>query len=106
MDFRETEKQKNKEWQKKAYKDDSGIWRWKSNNRIPFTDMLKAWNLDDETIHKCEKTRDIEDEAFLNEYKKTMENHVPSDEEMYEMRAAYGPGTTVVNVVTGKKFYL
>jgi len=41
--------------------------------------------------------------ASIAAYRKAMENYVPSDEEMFEMRAAFGPGTTVVNVITGKE---
>jgi len=44
--------------------------------------------------------------AFLAAYRKAMENHVPSEEEMFEMRGAFGPGATVVNVVTGKEIKL
>jgi hypothetical protein len=32
-----------------------------------------------------------------------MENHVHSDEEMFEMRAAFGEGATVVNAITGQE---
>jgi len=39
----------------------------------------------------------------LAAYRKAMENHVPSDEEMFEMRAAFGAGTEVVNVITGRR---
>jgi hypothetical protein len=42
-------------------------------------------------------------DANLAAYRKAMENHVPSAEEMFEMRAAFGPGATVVNVITGKE---
>lgn len=41
--------------------------------------------------------------ANIAAYRKAMENHVPSAEEMFEMRAAFGPGATVVNVLTGKR---
>jgi hypothetical protein len=36
--------------------------------------------------------------------RESMKNHVPSDEEMYEMRAAFGPGQKIVNVVTGQEY--
>lgn len=44
--------------------------------------------------------------AFLREYRARMANHVPSAEELFEMRAAFGPGATVVNVVTGQEYRL
>lgn len=46
------------------------------------------------------------DERTLAEYRKRMEGHVYSDEEMFEMRAAFGPGAEVVNVLTGKRIKL
>lgn len=41
--------------------------------------------------------------AFLAEYRKNMADHQHSAEELCEMRAAFGPGATVVNVITGKE---
>jgi hypothetical protein len=32
-----------------------------------------------------------------------MANHVPSSEELFEMRAAFGEGAEVVNVLTGRR---
>lgn len=46
---------------------------------------------------------EAESAKSLAAYRKSMENHRYSDEEMFEMRAAFGPGTTVVNVLTGKR---
>jgi len=42
-------------------------------------------------------------DVVLGSYRKRMANHKPSAEELCEMRAAFGPGTTVVNVLTGKR---
>jgi hypothetical protein len=44
--------------------------------------------------------------AFIEAYRKSMENHVHSEEEMFEMRAAFGEGAEVVNVITGKRIKL
>jgi hypothetical protein len=89
-----------------AYRDDEGVYRWKSNNRVPFDDMLQTWGLSIETIGKCQAARDKDNSEFLADYRKRMENYVPSDEEMFEMRAAFGEETTVVNVITGQKIQL
>jgi len=35
-------------------------------------------------------------------YKERMKNYVPTPEEMYEMKAAFGEGATVVNLISGK----
>jgi len=40
-------------------------------------------------------------DAFVQQYRAN--SRAPSDEERYEMRAAFGPGVTVVNVVTGRR---
>lgn len=55
-------------------------------------------------VEATNKARDEEEEAFLAEYRK---NARPMDAEMlWEMRAAFGTGTTVVDVVTGRKYHL
>ncbi len=89
-----------------AYQDDEGVWRWKSSNNVPFEDMLECWGLDDETMQKCIAAREKDCAEFAEDYRKRMENHVPSDEELYEMRAAFGEGAKVVNVITGKSIQL
>lgn len=85
-----------------AYQDDEGVWRWKSNNRVPFDDMLECWNLDAETLQKCKDARDHDNSVFLNEYRERMKDYEPSAEELFEMRSAFGEGAEVVNVITGK----
>lgn len=39
-------------------------------------------------------------------YRKRMANHVHTEEELFEMRAAFGPGARVVNVITGQSITL
>jgi hypothetical protein len=41
---------------------------------------------------------------FLAAYREARKNYVPSAEERYEMRAAFGPGEEVVDVITGQRF--
>jgi hypothetical protein len=43
-------------------------------------------------------------DAFIKSYKKARKNHKPSAEERFEMRAAFGSGKTVVDVITGQRF--
>lgn len=45
-------------------------------------------------------------EKALEEYRKKMENHHPDAEQMAEMRAAFGAGETVVNIITGQTIKL
>ena len=48
-----------------------------------------------------EKARDEENRKSIAEYREAMKNYEPSEEELYEMRAAFGEGETVVNILTG-----
>lgn len=43
-------------------------------------------------------------EQFLAEYREARKNHTPSEEELFEMRAAFGEGSTVVDVITGQVY--
>ena len=45
--------------------------------------------------------REAQTAAFLDSYRKNYKG--PSEEEKAEMRAAFGTGTTVVNVITGQR---
>lgn len=51
-------------------------------------------------------TKSEKDKKALEDYRERMKNHVYSAEEMFEMRAAFGEGETVVNVITGEKIQL
>lgn len=48
--------------------------------------------------------RETEDRAFLAEYR--AQRRAPSAEELAEMRATFGEGATVVDVLTGEKIKL
>lgn len=43
-------------------------------------------------------------QKVLAEYREARKNHVPSAEEMFEMQAAFGEGSTVVDIITGQVF--
>lgn len=84
---------------------EQGVYVWVSNGRVPPADAIKAYGIDklpgyDHDMH--EQARDEQVNTALAEYRKAMENYVPSAEEAYEMMAAFGPKATVVNVVTGQ----
>lgn len=53
-----------------------------------------------------QKVRDAEVEKSISEYRERMKNHKPSAEELFEMRAAFGPGAKVVDVFTGQTYCL
>lgn len=100
----DTIKEFGEQFNKEAHVVD-GVVRWNSNNIVPPTDILqgflqagKEFNLE-----KSLKARDQEDTEFLKQYREAMKDYTPSAEDLFEMRAAFGEGTTVVNVITGKK---
>ena len=82
--------------------------RWKSNNNIPPLECLDAFlkvgYITKQEFDNSNEQRQIEVSARLEEYRKQMENYVPSAEEQYEMRAAFGAGAKVVNVITGATY--
>lgn len=93
-----------------AYQDDLGIWRWKSNDRVPFDDMLEECGVSIELRHECAKAREADTAEFLEAYIANQEDlHTNPErrdelrEQQYEMRAAFGPGQEVVNVITGRR---
>ena len=81
----------------------NGVPRWNSNGKVPPNEVLDAWlsvgiEFDYE---KAIKAREKDNLKFFNEYREVRKNYTVSDEELYEMRAAFGSGTQVVDVITG-----
>jgi hypothetical protein len=76
-----------------------GVLRWKANRAIvpPWVFEEAFMEVSDAQIEARRKELD----EFTAEYRK--QDHTPDAEQMAEMRAAFGPGTTVVNVITGQK---
>ena len=87
----------------------SDVLKWVSNDRcIPHDIMLNMKRYGLVTERQCMMTRYVEQEqinAFLDEWKENRKNRSAEQvaEEQFEMRAAFGPGETVVNVVTGER---
>jgi hypothetical protein len=83
---------------------DKGIVRWKSNHSVPPTDILEFWKFLKKPFdyQRSLEQRTVEVQHSIDQYRESMKNHVPSEEELFEMRAAFGEGETVVNVITGK----
>ena len=80
--------------------------RWNSNDRIPFEDMLQefvtaGW-IGQVELNNSLVQRKIEDRIALEAYARNYKG--PSEEELFEMRAAFGPGAKVVNVLTGHSY--
>ena len=80
-----------------------GVLRWVSNGRVPPQDIVAlglhlGMAIDE---GKCDAGRSVDLSTFLKGY-----NPVVTDEQRHEMRANFGPGATVVNVLTGRKVTL
>ena len=90
--------------QSKAYSEDGGkTWKWQSNHQYcPVAACLEDGIPCD--VEAQEEARDAQVSAFLAAYREVMKNHTPSAEERHEMRAAFGAGKKVVNVVTGQTY--
>ena len=92
-----------------AYVDAQGIMRWRSNESVPPADCLMA-ALDMGLITLPQHNHSVE--VGKAETRKVIEAYraaqpaQPSDEELYEMRAAFGRGEVVVNVITGRRTQL
>lgn len=66
--------------------------------------VMLTYVTDEVDVEATNKARDEEEEAFIAEYRK---NARPMDAEMlWEMRAAFGPGATVVDVFTGRTYHV
>ena len=84
----------------------TGVYRWNSNNRIPPADCVTPYGIDTLPgfdLARTNQVRDEETSAFIDKYRAAMANHVYSDEEKWEMLAAFGPGKKIVNVFTGQE---
>lgn len=80
--------------------------RWNSNDRIPFADMLQEFKdagwIDGQMYANSVEQRVVEDRAAIEAYCKNFKGY--SEEALLEMRAEFGPGAKVVNVLTGQEF--
>ena len=85
-----------------------GVVRWTSNNRVMPKDCREILShtayrdlFSEEASRAAENA---ETAAFLESYRKNYTG--PSEEEKAEMRAAFGTGSTVVDIITGKRIRL
>lgn len=85
----------------RSYEKD-GVLHWVSNDAVVPLDVFEDAYVEPPAGQRA--ARDAEVDAFCAEYRRQRANHRPSEEEMFEMRAAFGPGQEVVDVITGQKF--
>lgn len=85
-----------------------GVVMWQSNDRVPFEDMLtdfaEAGFISFIDVRRSLKFKEEQDRIAIEEYIEARANRTREqiEEEMFEMRAAFGEGETVVNVLTGE----
>ena len=76
---------------------------WNSNGNYLPADCAEILSHTDFafSLEETNRARKAQNEAFLENYRKNYQG--PTAEEQAEMRAAFGEGATVVNVITGKR---
>jgi hypothetical protein len=86
-----------------AYTDDGGAtWCWVSNNRPVPLDACREYAIPcDFFAQKAAESAHLD--AFMAAYRAS-QPATPSPEEQFELRAAFGSGKTVVDVVTGRRW--
>jgi hypothetical protein len=88
--------------------DDAGIPYWKTNDRVPPKECVEVFHnsgLLTTPVELIDAARDEQNQQFFAEYRVAQANRSPEQlaEEKMEMRAAFGPGKTVVNIITGER---
>ena len=86
--------------------EEDGAIKWKINgNYIPddFCEKLEyaGYNFSREATRRA---REKQDKKFIEEYKKNQSE--PTEEELEEMRAVFGKGKTIVDVISGREIRL
>lgn len=82
-----------------AYEID-GILHWVSNDAIIPPFVYEDGKIDCPAIQRAAYDKDLA--ISLDRYCKARQGRVPSAEEQFEMRAAFGPDAEVVNIITGQ----
>ena len=85
-----------------------GVVRWTSNNRVMPKDCREIIShtayRDLYSEEASRAAEEAETAAFLEGYRKSCKG--PGEEEKAEMRAAFGTGATVVDIITGERIRL
>lgn len=85
---------------------ENNVIRWVSNDTVPPKDILADFCvggfITSETLYDSIATKNLEDAAFIDQYIANRQKYGYSDEEKFEMQAAFG-GETVIDVFTGEE---
>lgn len=112
--FRQKNAVENITFMEKQYEDremtvENGVAVWKCGNIVPIgcvAAFLHSKYGDLINIENHEFALDAEAEEVARRYRERMQNHVYSEEELFEMKAAFGDGVEVVDVISGNKIRL
>jgi hypothetical protein len=87
-----------------------GVIRWNKSNNVPPSELMELWAyvglVDQWTFQRSTDARDKDQAESAKRYRETRATQGYSQEQLFEMRAAFGAGTTVMDVITGKKIKL
>jgi hypothetical protein len=79
---------------------DGRVWRWTSNGHLCPLDACREYGIPCDAAAQ-RAALDRETATFIRAYRKR--DRRMSAEERFEARAAFGAGTTVVNILTGRR---
>jgi len=87
-----------------------GVVRWQSSDNVPFDDMLDRFVAEGKITSKeraiSNQVRERESAEALQKYFDRNKGRKLSDEERFEMRAAFGAGAQVTNIITGDTYHV
>lgn len=87
--------------------DEKGVAKWNCGRCFDDTILEPLTYVTDKVdVEATRKVLAKETEKFFEEYCEYQRTHEPDAEEIYEMRAAFGEGETVVDVISGKRYTL
>lgn len=85
-----------------------GVIRWNTNNSVPPADIVEfaAYLGMPVDVEKSKVARDKDTDEFFKRYRERQANLTEEEkaERAFEMRAAFGPGEKVINIITGEEF--
>ena len=94
------------EFYKEFYVDNNDVVRWTSNNQVPFDDVLTEFLVSglicQENVLRSMSARKIEAEIAIEQYVENRKKYGYSDEELFEMQAAFGD-EEVIDIFTGER---
>lgn len=87
--------------------DENGVARWDIGRVVPedIAQMARFGGLPVD-VEATNEARGVELEKTIKAYRERQESREIDPEELFEMRAAFGTGTVVVDVITGREVRL